>query len=132
MPTAQEQVDRVKTALGQLENRDADGFVNLFSDDVVFQISGSGPLSGAYRGRDTVRALVKGFVAVMGPTYRLDPVDILADERYVVMMFHTMGERDEMVLDVMTSCFAASGEDGRWNRCWWVASDQAAYDAYFS
>ena len=132
MTTAEAQLARVRTALDCLDARDAEGFLNLFSDDVEFQLGGFSPFSGAYRGRDTVRALVDGFVSLMGPSFRMVPVDVLADDRYIAMMFHTTGERDGKVLDVVTGCFAAAGDDGRWTRCWWVPSDQQAYDTFFS
>lgn len=131
MTAAELQLGKVREALACIDRRDTDGFMAFWTDDVVWQMSGSGPFGGAYRGKDAVRGLSDALMGVIGPSYSMEPVDVLADDRHVVIMFHVTGERDGTSIDMTNSTFVTVADDGRWNQAWWVPSDQKSYDQYF-
>lgn len=132
MTTAAEHVERVRQSLESIARRDVDGFMDCWASDVVWQVAGSNPLSGVYRGGDEVRKVVTGFMEAFGAEFSLEPVDVLADDRHVAIMFHATGQRRGKRLDMTSTTFIRCDDQGRWNYCWWVPSDQRGYDDFFT
>ena len=75
--------------------------------------------------------MARRFLEVGGDTFHLEPIDVLADDAHMAIMFRTTGERDGKRLDVTNCTFVTLGDDGRWDRCWWLPNDQEAYDDYW-
>lgn len=121
----------VMQSLEKLFTGDIDGFMDYWSDDVVWRVSGDNPMSGVYRGRDECRAAAIGFMELGGPSFRLEPVDILSDDRHAAVMFHTTGVHAGTSLDVISATFFTVDDEGKWNISWWLPSDQQAYDDFF-
>ena len=132
MTTAAEHVERVNRSLESIARRDVDGFMDCWAGDVVWQVAGDNPLSGVYRGGEEVRKVVRGFMDAVGDEFRLEPVDVLADDQHVAIFFHATGERGGKRIDMTSTTFIRCDHQGRWHYCWWVPSDQRAYDDYFS
>jgi ketosteroid isomerase-like protein len=104
---------------------DLEAFLDLWSDDAVWHVGGDNKISGEYRGRDGIREGCRRFAEANG---ELKPLDVLADERHVVMIFRARGQRDGKSLDTINANFVIADDDGKWKSCWWVPSDQKLYD----
>lgn len=121
-------VQRVQRSLEALGRGDADGFMDFWSDDVVWRVPGNNPFSGVYRGRQEVRGAVQRFLETAD--FRFEAVDVLADEGHVVIMFHATGEHGDKSMDMSVANFITVEDAGQWKSCWWLPSDQQAYDEF--
>jgi uncharacterized protein len=68
-------------AQGRLESASA-----LLGNEVVCHIPGRSALSGDFRGRDDVLGILARLSTVSGGTYRIEPLDVLANDRHVVVL----------------------------------------------
>lgn len=67
----------VKDTLTEISTGDLDGFAKVIGDDIVYELTGAHPLSGAVRGKDNVLAMirsVRGAFVPEGPAYIVDRV----------------------------------------------------------
>ena len=58
----------------------------LIADDVAWHVTGAGPLSGTYHGRDEVFGFFGRLVEETGGTFRLDLHDVLANDEHTVAL----------------------------------------------
>ena len=103
----------------------------LFSQDVVWHLRGSGPLSGDHRGRDAVLAAMRQFEERSGGTIRVEVHDILASNEHAVALLRATGSRggrhyDSLEIDVYHV------RDGRVTEFWSFAEDQRLTDEFWS
>ena len=57
---------------------------------------------------------------------------ILASDDYVMVFFHAISERDGKTLDVVLAMAIKVDADGKLTEVWFLANEQAAYDAFWS
>lgn len=101
-----------------------------FSDDAVLHFAGNNRMSGTYRGADeVVDALVR---ASQGGSPRADVEAVLASAEHVMVFFRATGEHGGTSLDVVLAMAIKSDADGKLTEIWFLANDQAAYDAFWS
>jgi uncharacterized protein len=126
-------VGRTIEALENFNRGDLDAYREFFDDDVVWFVRGTHPMAGAYRGIDALFDYFARARGVTGGSLRIDPIDIVADDRHAGVVARVRGSRDdERTLDVeMTEAFTFS-EDGRVKEFWALAPDQAAVDAFWA
>lgn len=100
------------------------------ADDIVWHIGGRHPLAGDYCGRDEVVKLLgryKGWARIS-----IEPLDMLADDEYVVVFVREFGQRDGRELDVVRAEALRLSPEGKIREYWGLANDQAAEDAFFA
>jgi ketosteroid isomerase-like protein len=103
----------------------------LFSEDVVWHLPGSGPLSGDRRGRDAVLAAMRQFEERSGGTIRIKVHDILANDEHALALLRATGTRggkryDSLEIDVYHV------RDGKVTEFWSFAEDQRVTDEFWS
>ena len=112
--------------------RDYDGLRDVFTADAVWHIPGRSPIAGDYRGVDKV---VDEFLAhVVGQsdgTLRATPLDLLANDRRVIVLQHSAGTRKDRTLDI-TVCQVFNIREGKIAEVTTHYSDLYALDAFWS
>jgi len=82
------------------DKNDLEAIGRMVSEDIVYRVSGRGPLSGIYKGRLMfIKALEKA-KELSGGTITVDPFVTLADNEYVFVFGRATGRRSEKVLDI--------------------------------
>lgn len=125
-------VARAREYLASYAARDMDAVREFFTDDVVWHVAGNHPLSGDYRGKESLLEYFKRVDDITGATVELEVEDILASDRHLAMFMHIRGGRDGKVLDERMAEMYDVAPDGRWSEFWAMADDQKAVDAFWS
>jgi uncharacterized protein len=126
-------VARVRDALETFNRGDLDVYREFFDDDVVWFVRGTHPMAGAYRGIDALFDYFRRARNVTGGSLRIDPVDIVADDRHAGVVARVRASReDERKLDVEMAEAFIFADDGRVTEFWALASDQDAVDAFWA
>jgi ketosteroid isomerase-like protein len=75
---------------------------DMFAEDAVWHVAGSGVLSGTKQGRDAVLAYFGELGARTQGSFQAKVEDIVGGENYTVAIQHTHGENNGKTLDVAT------------------------------
>lgn len=102
----------------------------IFSADAMLRFAGTNRLSGTYRGVDAVvDALLQAW---QGGGTQAEVESMLASDAHVMVFFHATGEHGGTRLDVVLAMPIKVAVDGKLTEVWFLANDQAAYDAFWS
>ena len=102
----------------------------IFSQDAVLRFAGDNAMSGTYRGVDeVVDALLR---ASRGGGTQADVESLIASDDHVMVFFHATSERDGKSLDVVLAMAIKVDADGKLTEVWFLANEQAAYDAFWA
>jgi ketosteroid isomerase-like protein len=97
MPHANENTLRkLYDALGR---GDVPTVLGLLADDVRYHIYGRSKVSGDYVGKDEVLGLVGKLVELSGGTFRIQVLDILANDEHGVVLTRETAQHDGKTLD---------------------------------
>lgn len=72
----------------------------IVSEDIIYKVSGRGPVSRIYEGRLMFRKLIEKVKELSGGTVTIKPLVTLADDEYVFVLARVTGRRGEKVLDI--------------------------------
>ena len=125
-------VARAREYLATYAARDMASLRNFFTDDVVWHVAGKHPLSGDYRGKDSLVDYFTRVDEVTSGTIAMEVESILASDRHIAMFMHVHGTRNGKVLDERMAEMFDVEPDGRWSEFWAMADDQKAVDAFWS
>jgi ketosteroid isomerase-like protein len=105
-----------------------EALLNVLTDDVVWEDSSLGPLSGTYQGKQAVATFFGEMFEVYAGTLRLDVVDIVANDDHGVVLTREQGETSSEAISwrgahIWTFCEGRRTEfvavnDGAYNRFW--------------
>ena len=123
---------RMREAVEKFMARDMEGFLSHFADDVVWRTGGDNQLTGVRRGKDEVAEWFRLWDERTGGSHVIEPVDVLADDRHLVVFLRIKAEREDASLNVTVANAFRTGPDGTWTESWWLPDDQAAVDRFFS
>ena len=123
---------RMRRAVERFMARDMEGFLANFADDVVWRTGGDNALTGVRRGKDEVARWFRTWDEKTGGSHMIEPVDVLADDRHMVVFLRIKAERDGGSLNVIVANAFRIGSDGRFTESWWLPDDQSAVDRFFS
>jgi hypothetical protein len=101
------------------------------TSDVLWHVGGDHPLSGDYRGQEEVRAYHRHVAELTGGTLRLDPVDVLAGDRFLGVFVRATAQAKGRDLDATLVEAIRLQDDGRWAEFWALATNQEAVDAFW-
>jgi ketosteroid isomerase-like protein len=105
--------------------------VAAFSDEAVFVAPGQSAVAGTYRGRTGISDFFNRLYALSDGSLKVEPMEVLANDRHMVLFLHFTGRRDDATLDVVVAGFHRDrGPDG-WRRATFLPDDQAAFDRFF-
>jgi hypothetical protein len=106
--------------------------VSAFSDQVVFTAPGASAVAGTYRGKAGVGEFFQRLYTLSGGTLKVEPIEVLADDRHMVLFLRFTGARPGAHLNVVIAGFHSDrGADG-WRRATFLPDDQAAFDRFFA
>lgn len=123
---------RMRRAVEKFMARDMEGFLSNFADDVVWRTGGDNALTGVRRGKDEVARWFRTWDEKTGGSHMIEPVDVLADDRHMVVFLRIKAEREGASLNVIVANAFRIGSDGRFTESWWLPDDQSAVDRFFS
>jgi ketosteroid isomerase-like protein len=123
---------RMRRAVEKFMARDMEGFLANFADDVVWRTGGDNALTGVRRGRDEVARWFRTWDEKTAGSHMIEPVDVLADDRHLVVFLRIKAEREGASLNVIVANAFRIGSHGRFTESWWLPDDQAAVDRFFS
>jgi uncharacterized protein len=111
---------------------DLDALMEQLTDDVVWHVGGDHPLSGDYRGKAAVRAYLDRVSELTGGSLKLEPIDVLASDRFVGIFHRVEAEASGRKLDTAMVQARRVAEDGRYSEYWALAEDQRAVDEFWT
>src|SRR5258708_5358602 len=97
----------------------------LIADDVTWHVTGAGPLSGTYHGRDEVFGFFGRLAEETAGTFRLDIHDVLANDEHAVALCTLSATRWGKSLQV-TVANVAHVRDGKVTEFWGATEDPEA------
>jgi uncharacterized protein len=105
--------------------------ISYYSDDVVFHYPGRNPLSGDYRGKGEVLALMEKVVQLTNGSFRPEVHDILASDDHVAALVTVRAERDGTPVE-WKSVDLFHVRDGKLSEHWVHEVDQDVVDQFWS
>lgn len=89
----------LRTVYDAFAKGDIETVMGLYTDDIQFHVSGRSPVSGSYSGKDEVLGLYGKMVELSGGTFRVEALDILANDEHGVVLTMERGQRDGKTLE---------------------------------
>lgn len=103
----------------------------LLADDVVWHVGGDNPLSGDYTGREAVLGFFGRLMQETGGTFSNEIHDMLANDEHGVALVETSATRNgNSIEDRAVQVFHM--RNGQITEFWNLATDQAAWDEFYS
>jgi uncharacterized protein len=124
------QAERVRDAF-IAGSSDLDALMEQLTDDVVWHVGGDHPLTGDYHGKEAVRAYLDRVTELTGGKLKLEPIDVLASDRYVGIFHRVEAEAAGRTLDTTMVQARRVAEDGRYSEYWALAEDQQVVDEFW-
>ncbi len=113
-------------------SRDDARMLSFCSDDMVCHLPGDNRMTGTYVGKDQITEMVVKLAELSNNTFKIDPIKILAGDRFGMCFVRATAERDGQQLDVQLAEGMEIGDDGMFTQWWFLPDDQAAWDAFWS
>jgi ketosteroid isomerase-like protein len=122
----------LRRALEGFASGNANAYVEIFSDDVVYHYPGQNPLSGDYRGRDEVLGFIERVDEWTEGTFTAELHDVLGSDQHAASLSTVSAQRNGRSLEwraINIYDFA----DGRVTEVWiQPIIDQAVLDQFLS
>jgi ketosteroid isomerase-like protein len=110
---------------------DFDTWTALAADDIVIHMRGKPAFDGSYRGAAGVSQFLENFSTIEVESLEMEVEDIVADDRFVMMIMRTSYRRGEERLELRNACAYRMDADGRIAESWTVSDSQAAEYDFF-
>lgn len=122
----------IRRAFEALAAGDTEAFLDAHTDEVVLHYPGRGPLSGDYRGKDQVTALLQRQTDLLGgKSPEVEIHDVLANDNHAVALQTFRGERDGRAIEDH-SVLVFHMRDGKATDIWIHPQDQYSQDEFWS
>jgi ketosteroid isomerase-like protein len=125
-------VERLREYLDAYAARDPEALSRFFADDAVWHVGGAHRLSGDYRGREAILDYFRAVGGETDQTLRLEPLELMANDRRAAAFLRVTGERAGRRLDIVMAEAIEFDESGRIREFWAHANDQAAVDRFWA
>jgi hypothetical protein len=122
----------LRTLYDAFSRRDVGGVRGLLADGVVFHQPGRNPLSGEYRGIDSVLGLLGELGNRSEGTFRAEVHDVIANDQHAVGLLRISGERQGRRLENHPVVHVFHVRDGKLAELWVHPEDQYAVDEFWS
>lgn len=106
---------------------DVDGYLKPCAADFTFRVPGHGRIAGKYVGRDGLYDLAAKAMAITEGTFQEDVEEVLANDRYGVVLARHRFQRDGAARDYRTA-HVYEIRDGKLACCYEQPRDLAAFD----
>jgi uncharacterized protein len=127
-----DQRGRLEAWLDAYANHDREAMLRSLADDAVWHVGGNHRHSGDYRGRDAILGYFDGIREATADTMRLEPLEILADDRYGAAFLRVTADRDGRRLETVVADAFRFDDEGRIAEFWASNSNQAAIDEFWA
>ncbi len=104
---------------------------DVFADDAVWTVPGSGSMAGTFRGREQIFAFLGRLPKETGGTYSSRLVDVLTSDTRAAALYRASGERNGNRLE-LDQVLLFRIEDGLVQEVLALPSDPAAFDTFWS
>jgi ketosteroid isomerase-like protein len=123
-------VRRMRDVAASLARGDFEAALQHFPEDVVLFSPATRPEDRVYRGRDGLMRFFGHLAERSNGTIAAAVVDLLADDKYVVVFLRVTAARDGKELDAIVAHFATTGPQG-FARNWFLPSNVAVWTWFF-
>jgi ketosteroid isomerase-like protein len=89
----------LRTVYDAFGKGDIETVMGLYTDDIAYHVSGRSPVSGVYSGKDEVLGLFGKLMERSGGTFRVEALDILANDEHGVVLTFERGQRGGKTLE---------------------------------
>lgn len=127
-----DQVGRLRAWLDAYGNQDRQTMLDSLADDAVWHVGGTHRHSGDYRGREAILGYFDAVREATADTMRLEPLEILANDRHGAAFLHVTAERDGRRLETVVADAFRFDDAGRIVEFWASNSNQAAIDEFWA
>jgi uncharacterized protein len=122
----------IRNAYAAFSRGDVDGYLRPCTSDFAFNVPGRGGISGIWEGKQGLYELAGKAMAISAGTFREEVDDVLANDRYAVVLATHRFTRDGAPKEYQTA-HVYEVRDGRLARCFEQPRDSAAFhDAWGS
>ncbi|MEE1752322.1 nuclear transport factor 2 family protein [Streptomyces sp. SP18CS02] len=118
-------------AMSAFSAGDMKALAKVFAPGVVWHLTGRGPLSGVYEGRDATFGLFARVFELSGGTFASRLRDVLANDDHTVALLHGTASREGRHLD-MDFAIVFHIDEGKVTEGWETWTDQAAFGEFWS
>ncbi|HEX2154117.1 MAG TPA: nuclear transport factor 2 family protein [Acidimicrobiia bacterium] len=129
--TEERNTRRLEEFLKAYADGDTDRLGAMLADDAVWHVGGTHPFSGDYRGKDSILAYFDTVGDETGGTLRLDPIEMLANDRRGALFLRVTAMRGDRQLDVTMAEAFQFDQDGRIVEFWAHTTDQDAVNQFW-
>ncbi len=130
-PVEHPNVELTRRIFAAFEGGDGRALLDGIAEDAVWRVTGSAPVSRAYRGRDEIFELFRLTRRLTDGTYRSRLRWAVADDEHAVAVYRATGARDGRTLDI-DQVLLVTLRAGRWAEIVAVPTDPAAFDQFWS
>ena len=127
-----ERIRRLEAWISAYGDNDRNAMVESLAENAVWHVGGTHRLSGDYRGRDEILGYFDAVRRETADTMRLEPLEVLANDRHGAAFLRVTGERQGRRLDVVVADAFRFDDRGRIAEFWAHATDQAEIDEFWS
>ena len=120
-------VARIRHGYAAFAEGDFAALTKLFTEDLLWHVSGRNQLSGDYQGRDAVFGLFRKIMEVTEGSFHLDVHAVVADDQHGVAMVLTTASRGGQSIAVKNADVMHL-HDGKVLEFWTASTDQYAFD----
>jgi uncharacterized protein len=129
---ADERVRRLEAWISAYSASDREAMEESLAENAAWHVGGTHRLSGDYRGREAILGYFDTVRRDTEDTMRLEPLEVLANDRHGAAFLRVTAERGGRRLDVVVADAFRFDADGRIEEFWAHATDQAAIDEFWS
>jgi hypothetical protein len=127
-----DQVRRLEAWLDAYGGHDRQTMLDSLADDAVWHVGGTHRHSGDYRGRDEILGYFDAIRDATADTMRLEPIEVIANDRHGAAFLRVTAERDGRRLDSVVADAFRFDDEGRIVEFWASNSNQAAIDEFWA
>ena len=125
-------VAMIRRAIDVYNTGDHEAMRGFLAEDILWHVGGDHEMSGDYEGIDAVIDYFQAVRRATGGTLRVEPVEILANDRHAAIFMRVTAHRDVRRMDVLLAEALTLDPSGHWTEYWALADDQDAVDAFWS
>ena len=127
-----EQVRRLEEWLAAYGTKDRETMLDSLAEGAVWHVGGTHRLSGDYQGRDAILGYFDAVRDATGNSMRLQPLEVIANERHGAAFLRVTAERNGKRLDAVVADAFRFDENGRIVEFWAANAHQSAIDEFWS
>jgi ketosteroid isomerase-like protein len=127
-----DQVARLEAWLDSYGNNDRQTMLDSLAEDAVWHVGGTHRHSGDYRGREAILGYFDAIREATADTMRLEPLEILANDRHGAAFLRVTADRDGRRLETVVADAFRFDDEGRIVEFWASNANQAAIDEFWA